>query len=187
MRMCIVPMQGLEPRNDSETMLKNRSSRGLNAPRCCLRRRLFGLLLLFLTIALSPTARAQFFGPFNDNFANSRFLSGASGTTSGFTFGATSETNEPIHGAPGGASVWFAWIAPDSGTATFDTFGSSFDTLLAAYSGTDLTNLVQKAANDDAGGGFQSRINFSAERGQTYFIAVDGFQADQGQFTLTWN
>ena len=99
---------------------------------------------------MASTVFSQGFG-FNDAFTNATLISGASGTTSGFTFGATRETNEPVHvqGVQGGASVWYAWIAPDSGTAVFDTFGSSFDTLLAAYSGTDLTNLVQLAANDD--------------------------------------
>src|SRR5258706_10496886 len=124
--------------------------------------------------------------PANDSFANAYVLPGGSGTTNGFTFGATRETYEQSHGAPGGASVWYSWTAPDNGTAVFDTFGSSYDTLLAAYSGTDLPNLIQLAANDDFGGGLQSRISFSAQAGTTYFIAVDGYFAQTGGFTLNW-
>ena len=168
-------------------MLKNRSLRELissrsSAPGKCL------WLICVALCAMASTVFSQGFGPLNDAFTNATLISGASGTISGFSFGATRETNEPVHypDGQGSASVWFAWIAPDSGTAVFDTFGSSFDTLLAAYTGTDLTNLVQVAANDDEGEGLQSRINFSAESGKTYFIAVDGFQGASGSYTLSW-
>ena len=38
---------------------------------------------------------------------------------------------------PGGASVWVKWVAPTTGLETFSTAGSSFDTLLAIYTGTE--------------------------------------------------
>src|SRR6185369_1348346 len=100
MRLHRAKCKRLKLRNDSETMLKNRSSTELNRRRSCLRGRLIGLLLMLMA-AFSPAARAQFF-PFNDAFTNALFLAGPSGTTSGFNFGATSETNEPVHAAQGG-------------------------------------------------------------------------------------
>src|SRR5882672_10050081 len=147
-------MQVPDSRIVSETMLKNRSLRELISSRSSAPGRSLWLVCIALC-AMASTVFSQGFG-FKDAFTNATLISGASGTTSGFSFGATRETNEPVHAAQGGASVWYAWIAPDSGTAVFDTFGSSFDTLLAAYTGTDLTNLVQVAANDDAGAGYQS-------------------------------
>src|SRR5437763_470375 len=169
-------------------MLKNRSLRELISSRFSVPGKCLWLVCVALC-AMASTVFSQGFGPRNDAFTNATLISGASGTISGFSFGATRETNEPVHypDGQGNASVWFAWIAPDSGTAVLDTFGSSFDTLLAAYTGTDLTNLVQVAANDDATDEtFQSRINFSAESGKTYFIAVDGFQGGSGSYTLNW-
>src|SRR2546430_2987920 len=106
-------------------MLKNRSLRELissrsSAPGKCL------WLVCVALCAMASTVFSQGFGLRNDAFTNATLIAGAKGTTSGFSYGATRETNEPIHAAQGGASVWFAWIAPDSGTAVFDTFGSSF-------------------------------------------------------------
>src|SRR5438876_11561013 len=81
--------------------------------------------------------------PINDNFANATLISGSTGTVFGLTFSATREPAEPVHaGVAGGHSVWYSWVAPDTGTATFDTFGPSYDTVLAAYPRTALTNLT---------------------------------------------
>src|SRR4051812_22787317 len=162
-------------------MMKKRSLTDLGSSA-----RLRALLLFFGAVAavvLAPISRAQF----NDDFANAAVISGGSGTDFGSNVGATSQTNEPSHGGPGGASVWYAWTAPDNGTVIFDTFGSSFDTLLAAYTGNDFTNLVQIAANDDSADTYQSRISFSAVLGKTYFIAVDGYNGRSGFYRLTWS
>ena len=73
-------------------------------------------------------------------------------------------------------SLWWAWTPAASGTATIDTLGSSFDTVLAVYTGTKLNRLAVIAANDDIpSGGGASRVAFSAVAGTTYRIAVDGF------------
>ena len=79
----------------------------------------------------------------NDNFASARVISGASGSSSGINYGATKEAGEPSHaGNVGGGSVWFQWVAPASGTVTFNSFSSSFDTLLAVYTGTSVNALT---------------------------------------------
>jgi len=152
------------------------------------KKRLLGRLLILLgalSALLAPSVgQCQFF--FNDDFENAAFLGGPSGTIFDSSILATAQTNEPSHGGPGGASVWYAWTAVDNSTAVFDTFGSGFDTLLAAYTGTDLTNLIQIAANDDAAGRYQSRISFSAVAGTTYFIAVDGLNGQTGSIQLNW-
>src|SRR5207248_9187787 len=110
-----------------------------------------------------------------DLFANAQTLSGASGTVSGTTVGMTKEAGEPNHaGNAGGHSIWYAWTAPAAGSVTVDTIGSSFDTLLAAYTGSSVSALTTIASNDDASG-TQSRITFTAAAGTTYRIAVDGY------------
>jgi hypothetical protein len=91
--------------------------------------------------------------PANDNFANAQVISGASGTVTGTNVGAGKERGEPDHaGNPGGASIWYVWVAPSGyNTVTFDTCGSSFDTLLAQYQGTAVDALGVGWSNDDAG------------------------------------
>jgi hypothetical protein len=120
----------------------------------------------------------------NDAFANARVLSSPStGSTAGFT----KETGEPNHaGNAGGHSAWWTWTAPAAGTATIDTIGSSFDTLLAVYTGTSVSALTQVAANDDASG-VQSRVTFSAAAGVTYRVAVDGYGGASGSVSLNWS
>jgi hypothetical protein len=66
---------------------------------------------------------------------------------------------------------WFAWQAPGSGIVTFSTAGSTFDTVLAAYTGT-APNLTQIAQDDDRGGFLASEIQFNAVQGTSYLINV---------------
>jgi hypothetical protein len=71
--------------------------------------------------------------------------------------------------------------------ATFNTRGSSIDTLLAVYTGTSLTNLVSVAADDDRADYFTSEAVFNAVAGTNYVIAVDGRVSASGDIVLTWN
>ena len=121
----------------------------------------------------------------SDNFASRGPLS-ILGTTTGSNVGATSEPGEPLHaGVPGGKSVWFTWTPLLSGVATFSTAGSGFDTLLAVYTGNNLTNLTPVASDDDGAGYYCSRVTFNAVGGTAYQIAVDGAYGAEGNIVLT--
>ena len=126
----------------------------------------------------------------DDNpFALARPISGTSGSAPGSNLQATVEPGEPAN-TPSSSpiqSVWFAWTAPSTGLATFDTCTSSFDTTLGAYSGTVVSSLTQLASNDDgclAGTG--SRVTFDAIEGTIYRISVDGAGSATGSATLGW-
>lgn len=126
--------------------------------------------------------------PPGDNFADRVALApdpeGVITSTNTF---ATREAGEPLHAAkPGTHSVWFAWTAPASGQVWMDTVGSSFDTLLAVYTGSTLNNLVEVANDDDHGGFFTSEVQFNAAGGVTYIIAVDGLGEEAGRLVLSW-
>ena len=135
----------------------------------------------------------------NDNFADALVLNGSTGDVSGSNVGATREASEPTHpDNAGGASVWYRWTAPASGTVTFDTEASGIDSLLAVYTGAAFGSLTLIDSNDDldfAGGIYTSRVIFNATAGTTYRIAVDGYRdtttpgsvASQGFVLLTWN
>jgi len=128
--------------------------------------------------------------PPNNNFANAQVLSGNSGSITGTNSGATKESGEPNHGGnAGGASIWYQWQAPASGTATIDTVGSNFDTTLGVYTGSSVSTLTTIASNDDdtGAGVLTSKVTFSAVSGTVYRIAVDGFDAATGNVTLNWS
>ena len=140
-----------------------------------------GVVLLSLALAASAGAAA----PANDNFTNAAALSGLPANATGTNVDATTESGEPeltdIVGTPAGRSVWWSWTAPSDGDVTVDTCGSSFDTVLAVYTGGSVEALTPVARNDiafdDCGGTDQSgdsKLSFTADSGQVYRIAVDG-------------
>lgn len=143
-----------------------------------------GLLLALCAFAGPGRLQAQ---PANDQFTNATIIAGSFGTVNGTTVNATIETGEPFHFASYRArSVWFRWTAPASGRVTFDTIGSGFDTILAAYTGTNVSALTRLASNDDNGGFLSSLITFSALAGTEYSIAIDGFAGSSGVYLLNW-
>lgn len=131
---------------------------------------------------LSPTL------PFADSFADAGMISGPSGQGSGNNIAATQEPGETNHvGKAGGASVWLRWTAPANGIASFHTRGSSFDTLLAVYSGNNVGALSPVASDEDRAGYLTSRVLFNAVAGTEYRLAVDGFAGAAGDIVLSWN
>jgi len=96
----------------------------------------------------------------------------------GFTWNATKEPGEPDHaGDPGGASVWYRWIAPRSGPAELGACDSS-DILLGLYTGDAVDALTPVSLENRPMPCF---VDFAAVSGTTYRIAVDGkFNAGTG-------
>jgi hypothetical protein len=123
--------------------------------------------------------------PPNDDFAGRTELIGANVAISASNVGATRELGEPSHlGFTKGHSVWWTWTAPVSGEAIISTTGSSFDTILAVYTGKSLTSLEIVAEDDDSGGERASKVQFNAVAGTTYQIAVDGYGLSSGSIEL---
>jgi hypothetical protein len=124
--------------------------------------------------------------PTNDNFLNAWEVAGESASVNAGNAEATAEVGEPKHaGVEGGASVWFAWTAPRDGIALLQTCQNNFDTLLAVYTGTAVDLITDVASNNDgcaSGGG--SAVEFSANRGVVYRIAVDGVGGAGDRFWL---
>lgn len=134
---------------------------------------------------LSRTAKLLLI-PTNDQFAAATPLGSLGGQAFADNRNASKEAGEPDHaGNHGGRSVWFTWTAGTSGAVIVDTLGSTFDTLLGVYQGTNVAGLTLIAANDD-GVGFEgnSRAVFPAVAGNTYMIAVDGYDGACGAIRL---
>lgn len=124
-------------------------------------------------------------GPPNDSFAARSPVSGNTATVTGSNANATAEAGEPSHfGRTPVASVWWKWTPSISGLATVTTAGSSFDTILAAYSGSSLAALAALASNDDTGGLRTSAVTFSVTAGVEIKLAVDGYNGATGSVTL---
>ncbi len=126
--------------------------------------------------------------PANDMLANRILIPVASGTVAGDNTGAGRENLEPSLGATaGGRTVWWEWVAPTAGLATFSTAGSAFDTLLGIYSGPSIPIvLTPVASNDDATPvDATSRAIVPVMAGRHYYIQVDGFFGASGPIRLS--
>jgi hypothetical protein len=100
-----------------------------------------------------------------------------------------------VHPSPtaarGGIDEFFKIELPTAGTQfTIDTFGSKFDTVLSVwrvqvvpqstYISSPCGALVELVSNNDAGGGNQSQVSFTADGSNTYYIVVDAHNDGAG-------
>ncbi|MBK9385562.1 MAG: hypothetical protein IPN34_12195 [Planctomycetes bacterium] len=89
--------------------------------------------------------------------------------------------------SPGACSLstfdlWYGFTAPCDASFTFDTCGSSLDTVLNVFSGS-CSNLSSLGCNDDACGN-QSRVSVNLLRGQQVLVMVGSYAGHQGSFLL---
>lgn len=82
--------------------------------------------------------------------------------------GATDDNHSFCLGDSRNNGVWFTYTPNLTGTATVDTCGSNFDTMVEIFSGIH-SNLLPIACNDDSCN-LQSVVSFPCSSGQTYFI-----------------
>lgn len=103
----------------------------------------------------------------------------------------TKEDGEPAHvGNSGGKSGWWKWVAKSTGTVTLQSTGpdgdgvtnsgTSFDALLAVYTGSAVDLLIEVASS---GNGF---LQFVASAGVEYQIAIDGYNGAYGAVAVTF-
>lgn len=120
--------------------------------------------------------------PQNNYFTNAFKIPGTGGTVTGTNNLATLERREPGHAGVGtvAASVWWKWPSVVSGNVLIDTSGSSFDSVLGVYTGSNLTNLVMVgSATNDVGNHLRAHLNIEAVAGETYYIAVSGYTTNE--------
>lgn len=102
------------------------------------------------------------------------------------TIDATVDPDDPLLPCGAGGqqahSVWYRFTAPGSATYVVDTFGSTYDTVLAVMTGSCGAFTVHHC-NDDTST-LQSQIVFTATAGQTYYIEVTSFSSGAGGVLL---
>jgi len=79
--------------------------------------------------------------------------------------------------------VAYTWTAPETSTYTFDLSDSDYDTLLYVFEGLDCSG-DEVACDDDGGSGNRSEVEIEAERGDSFVIVVDGWNASAGDYEL---
>ena len=150
---------------------------------CC--RGILFILFILLTAAGSLIAAP----PANDNFANRINLGNTFPTSAtGTNVDATEQIGEPLP-IDGLSTVWWRWTAVAARQVEVNTAGSlngtdPLDTVLAVYTGTTLTSLVQVAVNDESAAGYNSVVRFTAVAGTAYVIQVLGWQGAEGTVKL---
>jgi lysophospholipase L1-like esterase len=149
-------------------------------------RTIASLLCLATLLVASPTAAGAAVPPDNDDFASPIELTGESPAIHIDTTGATSEPGEATLYAGVGASVWFRWTAPTTGPTRIDTCDADFDSVLGVFTGASLATL-SSVATDSGGCEPGSVVSFVAQAGETYRIAIAGWDGATGEVTLRVN
>ncbi len=85
---------------------------------------------------------------------------------------------------PSLVTAWYRYVPSDSSAVSVDTFGSSYDTNLAVWTGAR-GSLSAVACNDDAGNTLQSELRFNTNVGTTYYIEVAGHTGGTLQFHVS--
>jgi hypothetical protein len=115
---------------------------------------------------------------------------GGATLTNPFTEQASDPVLSCMWGTPtnprGYRTVWYRYLASDTGQVTITTRGTDYDTVLAVYSG-GCDDLLPIACSDDFKS-LQSQVSFQAVRNQTYLIEVADWQsAVSPQATLAFS
>lgn len=131
-----------------------------------------------LSLTLLTAAQAQ-----NDECATALPLTspGLAFDTQGATLSPEPWTCGFVSSAP---DLWYSYVAVAPYPVTIETCGTtSYDSMLQVFSGS-CGALTPIACNDDTCG-LQSRVSFTPNIGETYFVRVGGYNASSGQGTLT--
>ena len=148
------------------------------------RRMLVGAAAMTLLWVVAGVAVAA--GPGSDSFAGATVLTGLPESASQSVVTATTEVDEDtVTCATISHTVWFSYTPAFNSVLVADTVGSSFDTMLNVWTGSwpfdEATELV--ACNDDinlGGGDLDSRVQFNAAAGTTYWFQVGGWFNNAG-------
>ena len=103
------------------------------------------------------------------------------------------DTTEATFDGPGlcmnSPNIWYCYTATCTGDVTVSLAGSSYDTMLAVYSGCECYPVLQDliGCNDDSGNTYQSEITFAAVAGNQYLIEIGGYANEAGEGLLNIN
>jgi hypothetical protein len=140
------------------------------------------LLLVCVLTLLFGMAELAVGAPANDNCANATSV----GNVTDLAFDTTLATFDGPGHCTTGPNIWYVYTATQSGGLTISLCGSSYDTTLAVYDGSNcppkLEDMIR--CNDDFCGR-QSEVEFAVTAGNQYLIEIGGFGSNAGQGVMT--
>lgn len=108
----------------------------------------------------------------NDLFANAEVVSGLPASYNQEVNGSTTSGDDPTTcTAAVSNTVWYQYTAPASFNLSLSTANSTYDTVLAVYTGSPGA-FTQIVCNDDSAGTLQSNVTLPVMAGQTYQILI---------------
>jgi len=140
------------------------------------------LLLVCVLTLLLGMAELAVCAPANDNCANATPV----GNVTDLAFDTTLATFDGPGGCIESPNIWYVYTAAQSGGLTISLCGSSYDTTLAVYDGSDCPPKPEDRirCNDDFCGR-QSEVEFAVIAGNQYLIEIGGFGSNAGQGVMT--
>ena len=141
------------------------------------------LLVCVLTLLLGM-ANLAVGAPANNNCANATSV----GNVTNLAFDTTSATFDGPGHCTTAPNIWYVYTATQSGGLTISLCGSSYDTTLAVYDGSDCPPKLEDMlrCNDDSDScGRQSEVEFYVTAGNRYLIEIGGFGSIIGQGVMT--
>jgi hypothetical protein len=106
----------------------------------------------------------------------------------GCTDGALASGSGPSCGSSASsADAFFSFTPTCTGTYSFDTEGSGFDTVLSIHSSCPANAANSLACNDDINGSLNraSRVTLALQADQTYYLRIAGYQGATGTFWIS--
>lgn len=107
----------------------------------------------------------------------------------GTTSAATDDGDSSCGASLLSADVWYRYTPQSNGIVVADTCDSQFDTVLSVFTDCPLQGGVELACNDDSSNGcgssagdLQSRVEFTASGGTTYYFRVSGHFGVRGSY-----
>lgn len=129
----------------------------------------------------------------NDNFTTTTMISSTLFEWTAETTAATSDIADPVISCGNqqyGRSVWFRYVPPEDGKITVSTVGSSYDTVLAAWTG-QWGSLAAVACNDNVGeNDTTSRMTVDVSAGVPIYFEVAAYNesaSSQLEFRLMFS
>jgi hypothetical protein len=115
---------------------------------------------------------------------NNTWTAGVPGADAGDNTGRPDSFSEPCGYSSAGEETW-EFTAPSAATYTFDTIGTTYDTILYVVDSCDPFTATSLGCDDDIGGGvLQSELSVVLAAGQTVYVVVTGYGTNAGAYTL---
>jgi hypothetical protein len=142
--------------------------------------------------------------PPNDDVVDAFELTGSGSWTGDTTLATVEGESEPFYDGCDDsndcegpyATVWFKWVATTDGSLVVDSCDTSFDSVLSVYSISDIEDPWNSdvfideddsSAPNSCGGDDPVRITVAVSAGDSYYIQLDGYGAnDFGPAQLNW-